>query len=243
MSALFLEGKLFLKTKDLPSKKELTELFASDSILEFDKKLKENIEKKFNSREERIKFVENDILYHLDVIRRETEEKLRHFFQFLFLPFDLFRIFSIFSKIDSKFQLGYFKEEEIERILKNKIFPKTMIEPIRKIFEKVGKVNGELIIKEAHKEQIKFFKSLNLKNITLYFQLLEIDEKNLVKTINKFFVRIPSFSNFYSIETFRFYLPFFLKSHISYFENELEFLFFYFKERYVLWKILEKNIV
>jgi hypothetical protein len=141
MSALFLQGKLFLKTKDLPSKKELTELFALDSILEFDKKLKENIEKKFNSREERIKFVENDILYHLDVIRRETEEKLRHFFQFLFLPFDLFRIFARFSKIESKFQLGYFKEEEIERILKNKIFPQTMIEPIRKIFEKVGKID------------------------------------------------------------------------------------------------------
>jgi hypothetical protein len=107
----------------------------------------------------------------------------------------------------------------------------------------VGKIDISLIMKEAKEEQIKFFKSLNLKNINLYFQLLEIDEKDLVKTINKFFVRIPSFSNFYSIETFRFYLPLFLKSRISYFENELEFLFFYFKERYVLWKILAKNIV
>jgi hypothetical protein len=243
MSALFLQGKFFLKTKDLPSKKELNELFALDNILEFDKKLKENIEKKFNSKEERIKFVENDILYHLDVIRRETDEKLRNFFQFMFLPFDLFRVLSKFSKIENKFQLGYFKEEEIERILKNKIFSQTTIEAIRKIFEKVRKVDDSLIMKEANEAQIKFFKSLNLKNINLYFQLLEIDEKDLVKIINKFFFKIPSFSNFYSIETFKFYLPFFLKSCISYFENELEFLFFYFKERYILWKILAKNIV
>jgi len=243
MSTLFLQGRLFLKTKDLIPKKELFDFFKSENILVFDRNIREYLEKKFASKEEMVNFVERDILHHLEIIRRETEYELRSFFQFLFLPFDWFRFLCIFSGKKSVSQVGYFKDEEMEEMVKKKSFPFTMAESLKKIFSNIGKKKEDELTREILQKRKEFFENLRLKNVMLYFRLFYSLDGKVEREAQKIFLKTIPLGNFYPLETFRFYLPLFFKKDIVYFENELEFLFFYFKERFILWKILGKEIV
>jgi hypothetical protein len=237
MSALSLQGKLFLKTKDFPELKEVFELFSSLDLIEFDKKFREMIERKFPTKNERENFFNEDFNFHFNLIRKDEDKKVKEFFQFLFLPFDWFRFSSEVNKNPSKSEIGYFKKEELKEIL-NKKFPEEMTLPIRKIFEKFKKEKEEKLTKEVFETQEKFFEKLKLKSIKLYFKIEKAKENETEKIAKKAFSKLLPLGNFYPFELFKFYLPYFFKKEIFYFTDTFEFLFFYFKQRFIFWKIL-----
>ena len=237
MSALFLQGKFFLKTKDFPELKEIFDLFSSLDLSEFDKKFREMVEKRFPTKVERESFFKEDFNFHFNLIRKDEDKRVQSFFQFLFLPFDWFRFLSEVNKNPSKSEIGYFKSEELKKIL-NKNFPENMALPIRKIFERFKKEKEEKLTKKVFEVQEKFFEKLKLKSIKLYFKIERAKEKETKNIAKKVLSKLLPFGNSYSLELFKFYLPYFFKREIFYFTDTFEFLFFYFKQRLIFWKIL-----
>lgn len=241
MSTSFLKGKLSVKTKDFPELKELLELFSSKNLKEFDKNFKTLIENKISIKEKE-SFVKEDINYHRNLMKKEVDLKLKSFFQFLFLPLDWFRFLCIKNNHPSEADAGYFKMEELEEI-KNNRFPPFVVQPIKKIFESFNKEKNEGLTKKVFSLQENFFKSLKSKYINLYFEIEKSKDENFFKILKSKSFKIIPFEGYYPEEIFKFYLPYFFRKEFIFFNNDFEFLFFYFKQRLVLWKTLSPEKV
>lgn len=239
MSVLFLQGKLFPRTKHFLSLQEIFTLFQSKDLWEFHCKFKEFIEKSFSSREAKEKFFQEDLRGHLEIIRKEEEE--REFFQFLFLPFDLCKFLMKLSGQETKSELGYFTQKELEEIVKNK-FPERASPKIKEIFLRVKK-EGEKPLQQSFIIAEKFLRKKCSFFVSLYFDLKNEKAENFERKLRNFFSTTIPLGSFYPAELAKFYLPYFFKKELFYFSHPFDFLFFYFQQRFILWKILFPEVV
>lgn len=237
MSALFLQGRLIAKTRDFLTLKENFELFKSSDLLEYDLNFRGIIEKKFLTPEQKENFLNEDFRFHFSLIKKEEDEK--EFLQAIFLPFDVFRFLIKKAGIAPESKVGYFTDEELGKILKKK-FPEDMVKPIRILFGKylkekklVGEKNEIFLL------QKKLLMPRAKRLFSPYFRLEESSEKSFVTIFKKFFSKTIPLGSFYPIELAKFYLPHFFQNKFFYFSNPFEFLFFYLKERFILWKVLQ----
>lgn len=233
MSVNYLQGKFFLKMKDLPFLREIFEIFKTTQLEEIDQKFREIVEKKFSTNEEKRSFVKEDFNFHWEEIRKE--EKECYFFQAIFLPFDYYRVECERQKSPSKSKIGYFSEIEIKKMLQN-IFPPNIHFKIKELFQ--GQIKKKNQLSKVFLVQNEILKKFNLPILNMYLNLERKREKEFQKNFEEFFEqKIEDFDE-QKEEIAKFYLPYFFKRKFFYFTTPLEFLFFYLKERFILWKIL-----
>lgn len=235
MSANYLQGKFFLKEKDLPSLIEIFEIFKTFDAKNIDQKFREIVEKKFSTKEEKINFIEEDFEFHLKEIKKEKEKKESSFFQALFLPFDCYRLECEKHGLISKSKIGYFNQNELKKMLQN-LFPKNIHFKVKEFFQ--NQIKGKWGAKEAFLIQNEILEKFNLPTMNYYLKLERKSGEEFKRSFEMFFSgKIENF-NEKKEEILKFYLPFFFKRKFFNFTNPFEFLFFYLKERFILWKTL-----
>jgi len=236
MSIYSVQGKIFSKNYPYLSIKDVFDLCKIGDFKKLDLEFRANLKKKFPSFFENKNLLKEDINFHLTTIRLDMEDA--DFFQALFLPFDFYRFLIIKNKQDPKVYLGYFSNEDLSRIISTNRTPNIMNDEIKKIFLNNLSNETKENIKFLERDQILFTqkKIFNRKSLNLVSLYLET-EHNFGKILR--FLNIESPKDEYDLEIIKFYLPFFFRRKFLFYSNPFEFVFFYLKEKFIIWKIFD----
>ncbi len=237
----YLQGLFATKINDLmPLKRVLKTALQTQDLNLINEKIVAFIKHQFLEPEKIADFLSSDVSFHRGALRQPASMSDRKFLQGILIAYDLYALVALQEGQALSKTIGYFELEELKMFINNKFVafcpPKELISFLFQYRKIKSFKDRTYFLKQNIRDLALLFTAHSRSKLIYNYLLLE-------QGINKAlpFNLQPFLKKNFNPELFQFYLPYLLCQDNLSFSNPYEFIFFYLKQRLVLWKLLDPH--